>query len=263
MTERRPDPRAVARRFGRAAASYEAVAGVQRQVCARLAELAAAHPPAAGPLLDAGCGTGQGLALLAGLHPQRCVLGLDLAPPMLARLRERRPAQPCIAADVHALPLAAGSLGGIWSSLCLQWCEAGAVLAEFARVLAPGGVAWLATLGPATFHELRTAFAGIDDAAHVLDCEPPEQLVRSAAGAGLSLQAEERHRFEAAAGDLAGLLRDIKALGAQGVSGPRRRGLLGKQAWRTVEARYEAHRRADGRVAVSYDALFLILRKRP
>jgi len=263
MTERRPDRRGVARRFGRAAASYEAVAGVQRQVCARLAELAAAHPPAAGPLLDAGCGTGQGLALLAGLHPDRSVFGLDLAPPMLARMRERWPGQACVAADVHALPLAGGSLGGIWSSLCLQWCDAGTALSEFARTLAPGGTVWLATLGPATFHELRTAFAGIDDAAHVLDCEAPERLVRSAAEAGLSLQAEERHRLEAAAGDLAALLRDIKSLGAHGVSGRRRRGLLGKQAWRTVEARYEAHRRADGQVAVSYDALFLILRKRP
>ena len=255
--------RRVARRFGRAAAGYDDAATVQRQICEHLWRLAQDHPPPPGAIIDAGCGTGHWLPTLSAGFGERLLVAADLAPPMLAQLRHRQPGQPCVAADVHALPLATGSAAGIWSSLCLQWCRAESVLTEFARVLESDGMLWLSTLGPQTFAELREAFADIDDASHVLDFVGVDQLEATAVRGGFEILAHDRHRHVACAPDLASLLRAIKAVGAQDVGDNRRRSLLGRKAWRTVEHRYEAFRRADGLVEVGYDALYLILRKRP
>lgn len=263
MSNGRPDPQ-VARNFGRAARNYDDSAVVQREVRGHLARLArrfAATPPP-GPLLDAGCGTGEWHAALSGLFPGRPVFALDLAAPMLRQARQLDSAIPCLQADIHALPLAEQSLAGIWSSMTLQWCDPAQALAEFARCLRPGGVAWIATLGPGTFRELRSAFAGIDDADHVLDCPPPSAWQQAAGAAGFEPVGEDRREFVALAPELRQLLRDIKAIGARGVGPGRRRTMLGKHAWQTVIERYEAFRRPDGRVGASYDGIFLVLRRK-
>ena len=212
-------------------------------------------------MLDAGCGTGNSLPALAAAHPGRPLLALDLAAPMLARSRGIDAGQCCLQGDVQSLPLADASLAAVWSSLSLQWCDPALALAEIGRCLRPGGMAWLATLGPDTFYELRHAFAGIDRADHVLDCPAPEAWRAAVAAAGLELRAEQRCRLAAKAPDLRTLLRDIKAIGAQGIGPGRRRALLGKRAWQTVVSRYEAYRDSDGQLQACYDTLFLVLRK--
>ena len=58
----RADKRAVRQSFDRAASSYDAVAGLQRQVCELLLAVLPA-PTLATTILDAGCGTGYGLVL--------------------------------------------------------------------------------------------------------------------------------------------------------------------------------------------------------
>lgn len=262
MSSARPDSQ-VARNFGRAARNYDDSAVVQREVREHLARLARRSTAAlpSGPLLDAGCGTGEWHAALSGMFPGRSVFALDLAAPMLHQARQLDSAIPCLQADIHALPLAARTLAGIWSSMTLQWCEPAHALAEFARCLRPDGVAWIATLGPRTFHELRSAFADIDDADHVLDCPPAGAWQRAAAAAGFELVDEDRREFVALAPDLRQLLRDIKAIGARGVGPGRRRAMLGKRAWQTVVERYEGFRRPDGKLGASYDGIFLVLRR--
>lgn len=265
MTEHRPDRREVAETFGRAALTYDDCATVQREVCQHLAVLAAGYPlqGPAGAILDAGCGTGSALGLLAERYPQHLLLALDLAAPMLARCAPIDAGQRCLRGDIAALPLAGDSLAAVWSSLSLQWCDPRRALGEIGRCLRPGGLAWVATLGPETFVELRYAFAQVDHSEHVLECHPPALWSDAARLGGLELLAVERRRFTARAPDLRGLLRDIKAIGAQGIGPGRRRALLGKDAWRTVVDRYERFRDAKGMVGATYDAIFLMLRKRP
>lgn len=264
MPDPRPHRREVAEAFGRAAHSYDSSAVVQREICRHLARLAAPYPLAAavdGAIVDAGCGTGHMLPELAAAHPQRLLVALDLALPMLARCRERAAGQHLVAGDLHALPLAAGSVAGVWSSLSLQWCTPQRALDELARCLAPGGMAWLSTLGPDTFWEFGAAFAGIDDADHVLECRSAGHWAAAAREAGFELLVRDTRRFRARAGDLRQLMRGIKAIGAQGVGPGRRRALLGKGAWRTVVERFERFRDAEGLVGATYDGIFLILRK--
>ncbi|AYH43162.1 malonyl-ACP O-methyltransferase BioC [Azoarcus sp. DN11] len=265
MTERRRHKQQVRKAFDRAAESYDRAAAVQREVCHRLAALAAATPPSGSVsrILDAGCGTGFGLELIARAHPAVHIVALDFAPAMLARLRQEHPGDAIspLCADLEALPLAAGSLDAVWSSLALQWCDPALALAQIARALRPGGVAWIATLGPATLHELREAFALVDEASHVIRFHPATEWIAAAESAGLAPIGRDLDPAWALAPDLRALLRDIKAIGAHSVGEQRRRKPLGRAAWRTLEAAYEAHRRPDGLLPATYDLILLALRK--
>lgn len=256
--------RAVRHAFNRAADSYDGAAAIQREICHALAALLERHPPT-GPVtsvLDAGCGTGYGLGLLAQRLPGVTRIALDFAPAMLNRIPAEAPAPPFLplCADIEALPLAAGSMDAIWSSLTLQWCDPVLALSELARVLRPGAPAWLATLGPATLWELRDAFSGIDSARHVIHFHDAAHWRQAACTAGFSVLEATPQPMYAVAPDLRRLLRDIKAIGAHSVP-QRRRQPLGRGAWRALEARYEQHRRADGLLPATYDVIFLALEK--
>ncbi|MBL8446880.1 MAG: methyltransferase domain-containing protein [Zoogloeaceae bacterium] len=255
-----PVRRQVRAAFDKAAGSYDAAATVQREVCRHLDALARRRPCATPHrILDAGCGTGFGLPFLRGRFPASEVLALDFAPAMLQRLPPGLAL--ALGGDMEHLPLANASVDAVWSSLALQWCHPGRALAEATRVLRPGGQAWLATLGPATLWELREAFAGLDDAEHVLGFHDLTAWTADATQVGLAIIATEQFATPATAPNLRELLRDIKAIGAHNVGSGRRRAPLGKAAWQILEARYETHRRADGWLPATYDVILLHLEK--
>lgn len=91
-------------------------------------------------ILDAGCGTGGLLAKLAQEFPRAAVLGLDADAHACerARTKSRRPV--CVG-SVNALPFAGAGCDAIFSAdvLCHDGVDEDRTLAEFRRVLRPGG----------------------------------------------------------------------------------------------------------------------------
>lgn len=266
MSERAAHKRAIRQAFDRAAPGYDRAAVVQRECCAHLFALAAAHPdPTDSPvrrLVDAGCGTGHALDTLRKRFPDAVPIALDFSPAMLRHAcASPSSAVLPLCADLEHLPLQTASVDLLWSSLAMQWCEPQIVLQETARVLAPGGRALIATLGPRTLHELRKAFAAVDDASHVIVFSTAVQWARSARVAGLDLVDSECTELAALAPDLRTLLADIKAIGAHTVGEGRRRKALGRQAWARLQHAYEPNRRADGLLPATYDLILLSLRK--
>lgn len=250
---------AVRHAFDGAAASYDAAATVQRAVAGRLLQHAMhdLRRARAGWILDAGCGTGQGMRALqaAGTRP---VIALDFAPGMLRRC----PPGPAVCADIEALPLPAGSVSLYWSSLAWQWTDPVRAMAEAARVLMPGAALHVATLGPETLCELRDAFAGLDDARHVRDFPDPDRYPHWLEAAGLGSIRVQRERFRAWEPDVLGVLRGLRKVGAHHVGTRSRRGLLGRGSWRALESRYEAWRTEHG-LPATYDAIFLSAVRQP
>jgi SAM-dependent methyltransferase len=95
-----------------------------------------AFPP--GEALDAACGTGRYAEYLAGRGHQ--VIGIDSSPDMLDRARTRVPSGEFLLGDLHRLPLPDSSVDLVVSGLALSHVSTLApVMAEFARVLRPGG----------------------------------------------------------------------------------------------------------------------------
>jgi ubiquinone/menaquinone biosynthesis C-methylase UbiE len=93
---------------------------------------------APGVALDAACGTGRFAEFLARRGHQ--VIGVDSSPHMLARARRRVPGGEFHVAELDRLPLADDSADVIVCALALVHVpRLQPVLAEFARVLRPGG----------------------------------------------------------------------------------------------------------------------------
>ena len=164
------DDAAVRRRFNRRAAGFDRASFVYRHTMQGMLErldVLAVEPTW---ILDAGAGTGNLDRELERRFPAARIASVDSAIGMLRqatpkRWRNRR--HRC-AADVRALPFATGSFDLALSNLLLPWLtDLPAAFAQIGRVMAPGAPLLLATLGPDSFRELRTAAAeaGLSDAA--------------------------------------------------------------------------------------------------
>ena len=222
--------------FERAAPGYDQAATVQRRICASLFQqllVSPATPPQR--LLDAGCGTGYGLALLTKKFPLAEALGLDLSPAMLKRTPQ---GSLNLGGDLEHLPLANDSIDLYWSSLAVQWCDLGKALHEARRVLRPGGTLAIASLGPATFSELRLAFSDIDSHQHTLAFLPPEQMTALAQQAGFATVHLQKSTETAHYADFKTLLRAVKAVGANQLGSGRRTSLLSRDAFARAATAY-------------------------
>ncbi|NRQ35224.1 class I SAM-dependent methyltransferase [Nonomuraea sp. NN258] len=101
----------------------------------------------AGDALDAACGTGRIAAYLAGRGHR--VRGVDSSADMLERARVRVPQAEFLQGDLTSLPVPDESVDLVVCSLALTHVpELDPVLAEFARVLRPGGQVVIADVHP-------------------------------------------------------------------------------------------------------------------
>ncbi len=102
--------------------------------------------------LDIGCGPGHTAVALARRVPGGVTIGVDFAPPMVERARERWRAVPGLSFDTddaEQLSRPDASFDVVTSSFTLMYCyDALAVIGQVARVLRPGGRALLVVWGP-------------------------------------------------------------------------------------------------------------------
>jgi malonyl-CoA O-methyltransferase len=264
----------VRRAFDRAAASYDAHAVLQCEICDRLLERLDFMKLDPQQVLDVGAGTGYGLQQLRTRYAAANLIGLDLSTTMLMRARSKLPAtrwldrmssrlisKPAastdfICADMERLPLKSHSVDLLWSSLALQWAnDLEATLRDFYRTLAPNGLLMFATFGPDTLKELRSAFAHIDDAPHVNRFADLHDIGDMLVNAGFASPVMEMEMLTLTYADLKSLMVDLKGIGAHNAATVRRRGLLGKSAWKILEQQYEGNR-VDGRLPATYEVIY-------
>ncbi|SFK29985.1 Methyltransferase domain-containing protein [Amycolatopsis sacchari] len=102
-------------------------------------------PP--GVALDAACGTGRYAEWLADRGHR--VIGVDSSPEMLERARKRVPSGEFLLGDLQRLPVDESTVDVVVCGLALTHVrDLAPVLAEFARVLRPGGHVVLADVHP-------------------------------------------------------------------------------------------------------------------
>jgi malonyl-CoA O-methyltransferase len=242
---RHPDPLALQRRCDRAAGGFGEAAFIharaREELLARL-DLLAISPSL---VLDLGAGTGLGADALAKRYPRAGLVEVDRSAAML-RERKRRRWLPAtrrgrrwrLRADAGALPLADDSAGLVFSNLLLPVCEdPDRVLAEVRRVLRPGAPFVFTSLGPDTLRELRTAWAGVDDDAHVADFVDMHDLGDALTRTGFAEPVLDVDKIVVTYASQARLWRDLTASAARNTLPGRRPTLTGK-------ARFEAMRSA-------------------
>lgn len=241
---------ALRRALDRAASSFDDHAALHAEVCASLLERLSYVTLDPATVLDAGCRTGSGARALAGRYPGARTLAVDASARML-RQNDRAPwSRAC--AEVARLPLPDASVDLLFSNLALPWCtDLDAALREFRRVIRPNGLVHFATLGPDTLRELRAAAGAASDVPVLTDLHDlGDGLVR----AGLVEPVLDVQRYTLTYRDVAGLLRDLRAVGGLVVA-PRGRGLAGRSRLDSLAAAYEPMRR-DGVLPATCEVVF-------
>jgi len=223
-------------------------------------------------VLDAGCGTGPDLPLLQKNYPAAQILGVDTSAAMIAAARGQAgksglsqlinkllPAKSGIdylCADMAELPLARHNLDLVWSNLALHWHpQPDRVFAEWHRVLKVGGLLMFSCFGPDTLQELRAAFADVDLAPHTLPFVDMHDFGDQLVEAGFAEPVMDMEKITVTYDTAEKLLADARALGGNPLQ-TRRKGLLGKQAYQRMLQGLEKQRRADGKLALTFEVIY-------
>lgn len=259
MVKQRLDREAVRRSFSAAADSYDAFAFLQREVGSRMLERLDYILAEPSVIVDLGAGTGEHTAALAKRYPRARTYGLDLAEPMLKKMRKRsswrRPIR-AVCADIQSLPFAENSVDLIFSSLAIQWCESlQETFKEFRRVLRPGGFILFSTFGPATLSELRESWAVVDEREHVHNFIDMHIVGDEMMQAGLAEPVMDVENLTLTYNTVYDLMRELKGIGAHNMAQERQRGLTGRKRLQAFEQAYEKFR-CDGVVPASYEVVY-------
>jgi len=242
--------------FADAAASYDSAAALAREVGARMAARLDLVKITPRRVADIGCATGDGIRDLQARYAKALPLAVDYALPMLQATRQRTPLLQRLArrgprllnADVRALPLAANSLGLVWSNLMLHWLvDPLPALKELHRVLEVNGLLSFATLGPDTLKELRVAAGKVgagDTAKRFLDMHDLGDML---VAAGFGDPVMDMEIITLTYPTPRAFLADQRHLGV-------RDALLGRQGWRDWRRLFNAWPRdAEARLPATFE----------
>lgn len=256
------DKKKIAQSFSRAASTYDSVAQLQRDVGTELLMKLPNELPVNSRILDLGSGTGFFTRKLAQQYPQSQVLGLDLAEGMLQFSRQSAPETiQWLCSDAELLPLADNSVDLIFSSLAIQWCNnLPQLMRELSRVLTSAGRVFIATLGPKTLHELKSAWKFVDDYVHVNHFQASAELVSALQVNDLQLEQLHEREHVLYFARLTDLTRELKALGAHNINAGQSEGLTSRTRLQSFKNAYETFRNEQG-LPASYDLLYLTAHK--
>jgi len=246
------DKKWIGKSFGKAAASYDEVAVLQKEVATRLVnrlELVQLQPEL---ILDVGSGTGFCSQLLEKRYKKSNIISLDLSHEMLSHTRRKegflkrfRSPHRYVCADAENLPLADASSDMIVSSLALQWCDLESAFAHFRRVLKPGGLLMFSTVGPDTLKELRYSWSQADGFAHVSAFIDMHDIGDALMRAGFSDPVMDVENITLTYPNVNKLMKDLKGIGSRNALEGRVKGLTGKKRLQKMIETYETFRKDD------------------
>jgi malonyl-CoA O-methyltransferase len=257
----RLERRAARLRFDRAAAGYADAARLEAEVGARMLERLEYVRIAPQRILDAGAGTAREARRLAERYRGARILALDISLEMLREAQRGggflsrlfgKPRPRPLCADFAHLPLAAGSVGMVWSNMALHWLdEPLEALREFHRVLAKEGLLMFSTLGPDTLKELRAATGGQRVHRFMDMHDLGDRLV----AAGFSAPVMDMEIITVTYPGADAFLAELRATGQTGVRADRPRGLSGRGFLARLQASLQAQS-LDDRLAVTFEVVY-------
>jgi len=249
----------VQRLFERSAASYDGVAGMQRDIVNDLAEcllgVTPKHPPMKS-IVDIGCGTGYGLQALSKCFSEAHLTGLDLADAMLDVAKQQSIQARFVQGDIEALPFINNTYDLVWSSSAIQWCDLATAVSELIRVAKPDGQLAISTFADGTLKDWR-ALWGVSEATASKRFETLSSIKRAFDRPDLCnvniVEKEYRQHF----GSFSSAVASIRDLGAGNAEYDRPHGLLGRQHYRQIKAQVNQDIEQNGCLVLPYKVVFI------
>ncbi|MCL9685500.1 malonyl-ACP O-methyltransferase BioC [Legionella maioricensis] len=250
----------ISKAFNKHATEYELVAKVQREIGDRLFERLQYLKISPKRILDLGCGPGTFSRELTAMYPKAQVFGLDFAHGMLLEAKKKqswRRKWSLVTADMKNMPFATGMFDLVFANQVIHWGSPLArVFRELNRVMNVNGCLMFTTLGPDTFKELKGAWAGVNQHAHVNefvdmhdigDCLMAEHFLEPV----MDMELLSVH-YET----LPHLIKALKAQGVRNIHSARNQGLTGKTAWQQFEKNYATVQTDKGKYPLTYEVVY-------
>ena len=212
-------------------------------------------------ILDLGAGTGATSRGLARRFRGADVVSVDPVASLLHRAGSRAPRwfsrHRHVAAEAERLPLSSHCMDLVLSSLAMPWFDpVDLTLAECLRILRPGGLLLLSTLGPGTLKELAFAWSGGCEPHRMHPFADMHELGDALVHTGFADVVMDVQRVRLQAPDFWRLCRVLSRSGGSGALVARRRGLSAVETFRAAAARYDSLRGPDGTLPVSVELVF-------
>jgi malonyl-CoA O-methyltransferase len=256
------DKQIIADNFSRAASTYDAWAEAHREIAHRLAAMLHQKPHGA---LDLGCGTGILATELLQRFPGLRLHGIDLAPVMIARCRERWAGRPEVTFAVGDLETSHFPFVPdlIASSCAFQWLpDLSPALASLYATLQPGGRLAFAELAAGSLPELRETLDRLKLPSETpLIYRDPDNSVSDLLEAGFRLQEHTTGEVTVWHADARTALKSFKGIGAVFTGHPGHRPLAPRQIRDLLQAYAERFANSQGQVPVTYRAAWFVASK--
>ncbi len=267
----------IADSFSQSAERYDQAAKVQQHSGIKLLEIMQEYVGLETNIrciADVGCGTGFFTQHLINHYAPEQYIGIDLSQGMLDVAAKNNSIQNhgdstssqrvehiWCCDDAENLQLASESVDMIYSNFALQWCDdLDQLTAHFKRVLVPGGICCFTSLGSQTLHELRDAWAQVDGYSHVNQFYDHLIWHQAITKQEFSIIHHSNQMPVVHYPTVKALLRSLKDIGANVVTGDRHRALMGKEHFfRFVDAYEQFHTTAG--YPASYDVDTWIIQK--
>lgn len=264
------DPAAVRRQFNRRGAALADADFLLREVEGQMLDRLDVIRVDPQRIVDIGCGLGAGLLALRRRFQQAEVIGIDaaetvvqcaaqvLGPPpgwlagLTGRLRrQREPLVSLVVGDQHQLPLPDSSADLVWSSLCLHWShDPQAVIAQWQRLIRPGGLLMFSVFGVDTLAELRRS------GAELMPFNDMHDLGDALVGAGFADPVMDMQMMTIQFSQPERLLADLRALGGNALASRARhlQPAQRKQAWQ--DNLLHLRDKDSGQIPVTFEICF-------
>jgi malonyl-CoA O-methyltransferase len=251
----------IARRFSKAAKTYDEVAVLQRRVGKSLLERLAGIRCKPKTILDLGCGTAYFTAFLEKLYPTAKVIGLDKSTGMLAQAqvkeKNRLTGVHWVCGYAENLPFSDHSFELVYSNLMLHWSnDFSKSLNEIRRILKPGGLLLFSMVGPDTLQELRHCWRTIDDYPHVHIFIDMHNIGDNLLQTPFVDPVMDVEYFTLLYSEALDLLNELKKLGVQNLSKDRQRGLTSKGTLKKLLQAYESFRSQAGKFPATWEIIY-------
>ncbi len=254
--------RQLAKRFDRAASSYDAYAQFQLDVLNQLLLCLPDSPTHT--VMDLGTGTGLALpSLMTKCTPNHCV-ALDLSPAMLAvsraRMSEDLPIH-YVCADAETFPFTESAFDLIFSSLAIQWClQPESLFRSLFAASRHDGRLVFSTLLMGSMPELSTAWLGVDGREHVHQYVSEETLKKQLLDASWQIESLSVEQIEMWFDSPEAAVASLKKVGASLISTEKPQA-ISPSTWKAFLQQYEKQRQVKG-IPLSYQVAFVVARKR-